>query len=123
MTLEETLDALDAVVQSTSRALQAADAPALEQSSGRLRDAMVAFASIAQRFTASDWSPQSKERAQKIGEQMTLLRSQLARLNVVTQRQVAALVPQPPQADTYGRGGVPTASNGQSVARMYHITG
>ena len=50
MTLSEMLDSLDAVVRMVSASLQSKDAVALEQSSTRLRDAMVAFSELARRF-------------------------------------------------------------------------
>lgn len=56
MTLQEMLDSLDAVVQTVSTSLQSSDASALEQSSTRLRDAMVAVSQLVKRFAPEDLS-------------------------------------------------------------------
>ncbi|MBO1925923.1 hypothetical protein J4711_14945 [Staphylococcus epidermidis] len=65
MTLQEMLDSLDAVIQTVSASLQTRIS-ALEQSSTRLRDAMVAVAQLVKRFAPEDWTPELRERAQKL---------------------------------------------------------
>jgi hypothetical protein len=93
MTLQEMLDSLDAVIQTVSASLQSPDASALEQSSTRLRDAMVAFSQLVKRFSADDWTPALRERAQNLDREISLVRDQLARLSVLNQRRTKALVP------------------------------
>ena len=93
MTLQEMLDSLDAVVQTVSASLQSSDASALEQSSNRLRDAMVAVSQLVKRFVPEDWTPAMLDRAQHLNAEITLMRDQLARLTVLNQRRAQALVP------------------------------
>lgn len=90
MTLQEMLDSLDAVIQTVSASLQSPDASALEQSSNRLRDAMVAFSQLVKRFSADDWTPALRERAQNLDSEISLVRDQLARLSVLNQRRTKA---------------------------------
>lgn len=122
MTLQEMLDSLNAVIQTVSASLHASDASVLEQSSTRLRDAMVAFSQLAKRFSPEDWTPALRERAQQLGSEMSLLRDQLARLNVLAQRRAQALVPASRDDSTY-EGSLlgKTASSGR--ARIYHAAG
>lgn len=120
MTLNEMLDSLDAIVRMVSASLESRDADSLEQSSGRLRDAMVAFSELVRRFGPSDWTPELRERAQALGERMTLQRDQLARMTVVAQRQAAALVPQASGDATYGQGLYGQPHAGPARARIYH---
>lgn len=93
MTLQEMLDSLDAVVQTVSASLQSSDASTLEQSSTRLRDAMVAVSQLVKRFAPEDWTPALLDRAQHLNAQITLMRDQLARMSVLNQRRTQALVP------------------------------
>ncbi|RGE43248.1 hypothetical protein DZC30_15625 [Comamonas testosteroni] len=119
MTLQEMLDSLDAVIQTVSASLHASDASALEQSSTRLRDAMIAFSQLVKRFSPEDWTPALRERAQKLGADMALLRDQLTRLTVLAQRRAQTLVPASGEDATYeGRLLGKTASSGR--ARIYH---
>jgi hypothetical protein len=122
MTLQEMLDSLDAVVRTVSGALQASDATALEQSSARLRDAMVAFSQLTKRFSATDWTPELRQRAQHLGSEISLQRDQLARLSVLAQRRAQALVPVAADDTTYESSlrGKPQ-SGGR--ARIYHAAG
>ena len=120
MTLSEMLDSLDAVVRMVSASLQSKDAVALEQSSTRLRDAMVAFSELARRFSAADWTQELRERAQALGEQMAMQRDQLARMAVVAQHQAAALIPQASDQATNGRDLYGNPHAGPGKARIYH---
>ena len=122
MTLQEMLDSLDAVIQTVSASLHASDASALEQSSTRLRDAVVAFSQLVKRFSPEDWTPALRERAQHLGAEMALLRDQLARLTVLAQRRAQTLVPASGDDATY-EGSLlgKTASSGR--ARIYHAAG
>ena len=93
MTLQEMLNSLDAVIQTVSASLQSSDAATLEQSSTRLRDAMVAVSQLVKRFAPEDWTPALLNRAQHLNAQITLMRDQLARMSVLNQRRTQALVP------------------------------
>lgn len=123
MTLKEMLDSLDAVVQMVSASMQSRNADALEKSSGRLRDAMVAFSELVRRFGPADWTDELRERAHALGEQMSLQRDQLARMLVVAQRQAEALVPQAAADATYGRDLYGQPHGGPGRARIYHAKG
>lgn len=121
MTLKEMLDSLDAVVRMVSASLSSRNADALEKSSGRLRDAMMAFSELARRFGADDWTDELRQRARTLGEQMSLQRDQLARMSVVAQHQAQALVPQVASGDaTYGRNLYGQPHGGSGRARIYH---
>ena len=93
MTLQEMLDSLDAVIQTVSASLQSSDAATLEQSSTRLRDAMVAVSQLVKRFAPEDWTPALLNRAQHLNAQITLMRDQLARMSALNQRRTQTLVP------------------------------
>lgn len=117
MTLQEMLDSLDAVVQTVSASLQSSDASTLEQSSTRLRDAMVAFSQLVKRFSNADWTPALRERAQHLDRDISLLRDQLARLTVLNQRRAQALVPTADDS-TYESSLRGASQSGR--ARIYH---
>lgn len=117
MTLQEMLDSLDAVIQTVSASLQSPDASALEQSSTRLRDAMVAFSQLAKRFSADDWTHALRERAQNLDREISLVRDQLARLSVLNQRRTKALVPAA-EDSTYESSLRGASQTGR--ARIYH---
>lgn len=119
MTLQEMLDSLDAVVQMVSASMRAQDPAALEQSSTRMRDAMVAFSQLVRRFGADDWTPELRERAARLGEALNLLRDQTARMNALAQRRAQALVPMGDDA-TYERSLGNKPASGQGRARIYH---
>lgn len=73
------------MIQTVSASLQSPDASTLEQSSTRLRDAMVAFSQLVKRFSSEDWTPALRERAQNLDREISLVRDQLARLSVLNQ--------------------------------------
>ncbi len=123
MTLNEMLDSLDAVVQMVSASMQSRNADALEQSSTRLRDAMMAFSELARRFHPADWTDELRQRAQALGEQMSLQRDQLARMLVVAQHQTQALVPQAGAEATYGSRLYGKPHSGPGRSRIYHAEG
>ncbi|MBO1925934.1 hypothetical protein J4711_15000 [Staphylococcus epidermidis] len=54
---------------------------------------MVAVAQLVKRFAPEDWTPELRERAQKLNADIALMRDQLARLSVLNQRRTQALVP------------------------------
>ena len=117
MTLQEMLDSLAAVIQTVSASLQSPDASALEQSSTRLRDAMVAFSQLVKRFSADDWTPALRGRAQNLDREISLVRDQLARLSVLNQRRTKALVPAA-EDSTYESSLRGASQTGR--ARIYH---
>ena len=88
-----------------------------------MRDAMVAFSELVRRFSPADWTAELRERAQALGEQMSLQRDQLARMLVVAQRQTEALVPQAAAAATYGSDLYGKPHGGPGRARIYHAKG
>lgn len=117
MTLQEMLDSLDAVIQTVSASLQSSDAATLEQSSTRLRDAMVAFSQLVKRFSSDDWTPALRERAQQLDANISLVRDQLARLSVLNQRRAQALIPTA-EDSTYATSLRGASQSGR--ARIYH---
>ena len=117
MTLQEMLDSLDSVVQTVSASLQTSDASTLEQSSTRLKDAMVAFSQLVKRFTAQDWTPELRERARHLDQEISQVRDQLARLSVLNQHRTRALVPAA-EDSTYKSSLLGASQTGR--ARIYH---
>lgn len=124
MKLDEMLNALEAQLNEVAQALGSLDAKDLEQASGYLREAMLAFSELARRFPASEWTPFQRRRSQVFGLQLSQLREQLARLSVQTQRQTEVLVPQVKNREaTYGRGVYGQPHSGQVRAQIYQGAG
>ena len=81
--------------------------PALETASTALRDAAAPIylgAGAIQRHFRRPASPQFEQRLAAIGQQLAVQRDNLARVSVITDRQVAVVVPQAgsAQSATYG---------------------
>jgi hypothetical protein len=124
MPLEESLAALEQLIEKVSAALLAADAPSLEKHSVALRDAAAQFARALEQTSARGQPLPAavQERIHAIDERLAVHRDSLARLSVNTDRQVAGLVPQAGAAATYGDGrGSPPGKPG--VARIYKSAG
>lgn len=124
MSLEESLLAVEQLIDKVSAALLAADTRTLEQSSIALRDAAAQFSyaleQSAQRGVALP-APVQK-RVQAISDMLANHREGLARLAAQADRQVASLVPQAAAPATYGDGRA--AQPGKpGVARIYKSAG
>lgn len=127
MSLEEALTVVEQHIEQVSAALLSLDAPALESASAALRDAAARFAWVLDQSKApcaAQLPPQFEQRLSAIGRQLAAQRENLARVSVITDRQVAVLVPQAggAQSATYGN---PQAGPGKSgaVARIYSSAG
>lgn len=126
MSLEEALTVVEQHIEKVSAALLALDAPALEAASTALRDAAARFTWVleqSQGLPAANLPPQFQQRLAVIGQQLAVQRDNLARVAVLTERQVAALVPQAgAESSTYGN---PQSGMGKSagVARIYRSAG
>ena len=127
MSLEEALTTVEQHIQKVSAALLALDAPSLEVASTALRDAAARFTWVleqAQHQQVSELPPQFQQRLAAIGQQLATQRDNLARVAVLTDRQVAVVVPQASgaQAATYGNPQAAGAKAG-GVARIYRSAG
>lgn len=124
MSLEESLSAVEQLIEKVSAALLAADPQSLEKNSVALRDAAAQFARVLEQ-TAARGLPvpaQLQMRARAIDDMLAVHRESLARLAVNADRQVAGLVPQAGTPSTYGDGrGAQPGKPG--VARIYKSAG
>lgn len=124
MSLEESLSAVEQLIEKVSVALLAADPQSLEKSSVALRDAAAQFARLLEQTTARGLPvpAQLQKRARAIDDMLAVHRESLARLSVNADRQVANLVPQAGTPSTYGDGrGAQPGKPG--VARIYKSAG
>ena len=65
-----------------------------------------------------DWTPELRERAQRLNLDISLMRDQLARLSVLAQRRAQALVPVAADDTTYENSLL--GKSGPGRARIYH---
>jgi len=124
MSLEESLSAVEQLIEKVSAALLAADPQSLEKNSTALRDAAAQFARILEQ-TAARGLPlpvQLQKRVDAIDGMLANHREGLARLSANADRQVASLLPQAGSPATYGDGrGAQPGKPG--VARIYKSAG
>ncbi|RQO80489.1 hypothetical protein [Acidovorax sp. FJL06] len=124
MSLEESLSAVEQLIDKVSTALLAADPQSLEQHSTALRDAAAQFARVLEQFTARGLPlPESvQKRVNAVGDMLVVHRESLARLSAVADRQAAGLLPPSDAASTYGDGSAARAAK-PGVARIYRSAG
>lgn len=120
MLLEESLLAVEQLIEKVSAALLAADPLAVEKNSTELRDAAAQFSRVLEQGTARGIPlPDSfQKRLGAIEATLVMHREGLARLSVTTDRQVAGLLPPTAATQTYGNGLGARAAK-PSVARIY----
>ncbi len=123
MSLEEALTAVEQHIEQVSGALLSLDAPALETASTALRDAAARFTWVLEQskgISAAQLPPQFEQRLAAIGQQLAVQRDNLARVSVITDRQVAVVVPQAgsAQSATYGN---PQAGPGKAGRGGAHL--
>lgn len=124
MSLEESLVAVEQLIEKVSAALLAADPQTLEKTSIALRDAAAQF-THALEHTAQRGLPvpaQLRPRIDAIRDALANHREGLARLSANADRQVAGLVPQSGAPATYGDGRGPQPGK-VGVARIYKSAG
>lgn len=124
MSLEESLTAVEQLIEKVSAALLAADPQSLEKNSVALRDAAAQF-SYALEQSAQRGLPvpaQLQKRMDAIGGMLAIHRESLARLSANADRQVASLLPQAGSPATYGDGRG-TQPGKPGVARIYKSAG
>lgn len=123
MSLEESLSAVEQLIEQVSAALLAADPTSLEKNSTALRDAAADFSRALEQAAARGlpFPASLQKRADAIRSMLILHRESLARLAASTDRQAAGLLPLNAAA-TYGDGlGARGAAPG--VARIYRSAG
>ena len=124
MSLEESLAAVEQLIEKVSAAMLAADPQALEKHSVALRDAAAHFARLLEQASprGQPLPAPLQKRIRAIDDMLAVHRESLARLSVNADRQVAGLVPQAGTPTTYGDGrGVQPGKPG--VARIYKSAG
>ena len=124
MSLEESLSAVEQLIEKVSAAVLAADPPSLEQHSTALRDAAAGFSRALAQSNARGVAVTAsvQKRMDAIGDMLVIHRDSLARLSAATERQVAGLLPPSDGLPTYGDAlGVRPAKPG--VARIYRSAG
>ncbi len=124
MSLEESLSAVEQLIDKVSAALLAADPQSLEHHSVALRDAAAQFAHVLEQSAAQGLPlpAAAQKRVAAIGDMLVVQRENLARLSGVTDRQVAGLLPPSNAASTYGDG-LSTRAAKPGVARIYRSAG
>ncbi|ABM56356.1 hypothetical protein [Verminephrobacter eiseniae] len=121
MSPQESLQAVEQLLDQVSAALLAADPSAVEKHGQALRDAAARCAQLLGHMAASrrghsaaPWQP----RIVAISHRLRLQREGLARLAALAERQLAGLLPPGTAAPTYGAG--PGAAAKPTLARIYH---
>lgn len=124
MSLEESLSAVEQLIDKVTAALLAADPQSLEQHSVALRDAAALFARVLEQSTAhgTPLPAAVQKRVETISGMLAVQRDNLARLSAVTDRQAAGLLPPSNAASTYGDG-LSTRAAKPGVARIYRSAG
>ena len=124
MSLEESLSAVEQLIDKVSTALLAADPQSLEQHSTALRDAAAQFARVLEQSAARGIpiSASAQKRMDAIGGMLVVHRESLARLSAITDRQTAGLLPPSNAASTYGDS-LNTHASKPGVARIYRSAG
>jgi hypothetical protein len=124
MSLEESLSAVEQLIEKVSAALLAADPQSHEKNSVALRDAAAQFTHALEQ-SAQRGLPvpgQLQARMDAIAAMLAIHRESLARLSANADRQVTGLVPQAGAPATYGDGrGAQPGKPG--VARIYKSAG
>jgi hypothetical protein len=104
MTLEPILASTEEKFQAAADALLATDALALERCCALLREGAAELANALSSPRPHPEYPQYAQRIQALGERLTHLRDQLARVLALASSQAAAMLP-PQDTATYGQQG------------------
>lgn len=121
MQLSEALEQIDGMIDLVNTLILENQPDSTEQAIRQLRDGMQAFAGLAQRFGADQFTPQNVQRMQAMSGRLTQLRGHIAKMSAIAAQQLATLMPDQAISHTYGGSKQPGAA--ASVARMYHISG
>jgi exonuclease VII small subunit len=122
MHLSEALEFLDNQMNLVSTLLMQNQADALEPAIRQLRDGMEAFAGLAQRFDAAEFTPANQQRMQEMSDRLGLMREHIVKALAITGQQLAVMLPEQVNFSTYGAS-AKLPGSAASVARMYHISG
>ena len=121
MQLSEALEQIDGMIDLVNALMLENQPDSTEQAIRQLRDGMQAFAGLAQRFGADQFTPANIQRMQQMSERLTQMRGHIAKMSAITAQQLSYLLPDQSSSHTYGSAKQPGAA--ASVARMYHISG
>lgn len=121
MQLSEALEQIDGMIDLVNALLLQNQPESTEQAIRQMRDGMQAFAGLAQRFGAEQFTPANVQRMQTMSKRLTQMRGHIAKASAITAQQLAALMPEQSVSHTYGAQSTPGAA--ASVARLYHISG
>lgn len=121
MQLSEALEQIDGMIDLVNALILENQPESTEQAIRQLRDGMQAFAGLAQRFGADQFTLANIARMQTMSGRLTQMRGHIAKISAITAQQLATLIPEQSMTHTYGATKQPGAA--ASVARMYHISG
>lgn len=126
MSLQESLTTVEQLLEKMSAALLASDAQAVQAHSTALRDAASVFAQEVEHASRKGQPPLPvaiRRRMDAVASQMAMQREGIARLSVVTDRQVVTLVPQADSSSTTYDNGLGLRATKPGVARIYRSPG
>lgn len=124
MSLDQALTTVEHHLEKVSEALLCADSDALQASSQQLRDASVAFAQMLDALpVGTPLSAAMHQRMNAVSATLSIQRDSIAKVNAVTDRQVATLVPSSNASPTYGSSMGGRAQGQGAAARIYRTAG
>lgn len=121
MQLSEALEQLDGMIDLVNALMLENQPESTQQAIAQLRDGMQAFAGLAQRFDAAQFTPANIARMQAMSDRLMQMRGHIAKMTAITAQQLNAVLPEQSMSHTYGGSKKPGAA--ASVARLYHISG
>ncbi|WP_284335592.1 hypothetical protein [Comamonas sp. NoAH] len=121
MQLSEALEQIEGMIDVVNALIVDNQPESVEQAIGQLRDGMQAFAGLAQRFGAIEFTLENVQRMKIISERLIQLRGHIAKMSAINAQQLKTLMPEQSISHTYGDSKHRGAA--ASVARIYHISG
>lgn len=121
MQLSEALEQIEGMIDVVNVLIVDNQPDSAAQAISQLRDGMQAFAGLAQRFGAIQFTLENVQRMKIISERLIQVRGHIAKMSAMNAQQLAALMPEQSIAHTYGDSKQPGSA--ASVARIYHIRG
>ena len=94
MQLSEALEQIDGMIDLVSALIVENQPESTEQAIRQLRDGMQAFAGLAQRFGAEQFTPENVQRMQAMFGRLTQMRGHISKVSAITGQQLASLIPE-----------------------------
>ena len=121
MQLSDALEQIDGMIDLVNALILENQPESTKQAISQLRDGMEAFAGLAQRFGAEQFTDSNVQRMRAMSDRLTRMRGHIAKASAMTAQQLSMLIPEQSLGQTYGASKKPGAA--ASVARLYHISG